>query len=117
MAYNYASSQATADRLIAHFGQAGVIRRTTSTGDAWNPTQTSTDYDCTLVVLDYSTTEKNGTLIQAKDRKVLIATDGLTIEPTDADKLVIGSAVYSIVSVKPLSPAETVILYEVQACI
>ena len=113
-AFDYSRAKATAERLIARYGKAGAIRRTASSGDAWNPTQTDTDHDCTLVVLDYSLRERESTLIGATDRRVLISTDGLTITPTNADKLVIGSTVHEIVRIMPLEPGPTIVLWEAQ---
>ena len=113
-AFDYARSKAAAERLIARFGKAGAIRRTTSTGDAWSPTQTTTDYDCTLVVTDYTLRERESTLIGATDRKVLISTDGLTITPTNKDRLVLDGKPYEIVRIMPLEPGETVLLWEAQ---
>ncbi|BAQ18315.1 hypothetical protein [Methyloceanibacter caenitepidi] len=119
--FDYAKSEATAQRLIAKFGQAGAIRRVTGSNDPgtpWDPsddTETTTDYDCTLVVLEYGKMEVDGTLILATDRKVLVSTAGMTVEPLVSDKLVIGSDVYEIVTVKPLNPGGTVLLWEVQA--
>lgn len=115
MAFNYASSQATAERLIESFGQSASIRRVALSGDSWAPTQTNTDHACTVVVLDYSHAERAGTSVQSKDRKVLVSTDGLSIEPTPADKFILGAVVYEIVTVKPLNPGGTVVLYELQA--
>lgn len=113
-AYDYSKPEATAQRLIARFGRAGAIRRTADSGDAWNPTQSATDYDCTLVVTDYSLYERASGLIGATDRKVLVSTDGVSISPTSADKLVIGSNVYEIKRVDPLEPGDTVVLWTMQ---
>lgn len=115
MAFNYSKSQATAARLIAKFGQSAIIRRMVNSGDPWNPVQTVTDYSCTIVELEYTAQEIDGTLIAASDKKVYISTGGLTITPAASDNLVYGGVSYSIASIKPLSPAGTVVYYEVQA--
>lgn len=118
-AFDYARSRATADRLIKRFGQAGAIRRSVTTGgQSWNPgsgSTVTTDYPCTLVLLDYSAREIDGSLIRATDKRVLIAKADLMIEPLQSDGLVIGGKAYSIMNVSPLSPGGTVVLYEVQA--
>jgi hypothetical protein len=114
-AFDYSRSVATATRLLARFGTAATIRRTTNTGEAWNPTQSTTDYACTLVVTNYTVTQINGTLIQANDRRVFVSTDGLTITPTPADVLIVGGVTLAVINVMPLKPDGTVVMYEIQA--
>lgn len=116
-AFDYGRSRATADRLITRFGQAGTIRRAgTPTGDPWNPTPgTPVDHACNLVVLDYMAREIDGTLIRSTDRKVYVAAFGLAIEPTEADRVVIGGAALEIVNVMTLAPAGTAVYFELQA--
>lgn len=121
-AFNYDRSRASADRLIAKFGQAGFIRRstpgTTGGGDPWYPVSmtggASADYACTVVVLDYSAGERDGTLIRVEDRKVLIAVGSLEIEPAPQDQIVLGGVAHPIIDVKPLNPGGTNIYFEAQ---
>lgn len=121
--FDYGRARRTADRLITRFGQVGAIRRSTSSsrGDSTNslspaPGSASepTDAPCTLVIVDYSQQERAGTLIKQTDRKALIATKGLAIEPTNDDALVVGGDAYQIVSVAPLAPGGTTVLWEAQ---
>lgn len=112
--FDYAHTRAVAERLIGRFGQAGLIRRTVSDDDPFNPSQTTTDYPCTLAVLDYSKRDVDGTLIRQTDQVVYLSTAGLTISPAPTDKLVVGGTVMTIVNVKPLSPAGLVVFYELQ---
>lgn len=122
-AFNYARSRRTADRLITRFGSIGAIRRGggTSGGDSTN-SQPSTggsdgepqDFPATLVIVDYSEQERNGTLVRQTDRKALIATKGLMIEPTNSDLLVVDGDEYAIINVMPLKPGPIVVLYEAQ---
>ena len=114
MAFDYANSQATAARLIANFGQSASIRRVTNSGDAYSPTQSAADTAVTCVVTDYAHRERDGTYVQARDRKVYVAAEGLAITPTPGDKFVLGAMVYDIVHVGPLEPGGTVILFELQ---
>jgi hypothetical protein len=115
--FDYSRSQATADRLIAKFGQPGTIRRPgAASGDPWNPTiGPATDYPCTLVVLDYTAREIDGTLILASDRKVYVATAGLDVTPEPSDQVVVGSEVLSIVNVGRLAPAGVDVFFLLQA--
>lgn len=115
--FDYTRSRAAADRLIARFGQAGAVRRSGApSGDPWNPVPGEpTDHTCTLVVLDYTSMEIDGTLIRATDRKVLVAAGGLAVEPSAADRIVIAGTALEIVRVAPLAPGGTVVLHEIQA--
>jgi len=113
--FDYTRTRATAERLIARFGQTGTIRRTTSTGPEWDPTQTVADYACIFAVMDYDKRDVDGTLIRQTDRKVYLSTAVLALTPETSDSLVAGGVPYSIIDVKPLSPAGTVVYYEVQA--
>lgn len=112
---DYAEDRADADELIDEFGQDGKLRRETKTGSSYSPTITTTDYDCTFVVLDYRNREIDGTRILSTDKKALLKAGSLAITPTTADKLVIGGVAHAIMNVAPLSPGGTVVLYEIQA--
>lgn len=112
--FDYERSQGTTNRLIDKFGQTGAIRRTQTSGDPWNPGTSDTDYPCTLVALDYDQKDVDGTLIKSTDKKVYVATKGLTIQPTTTDKVIIGGVVSTIVEAKPLNPAGTVVFWELQ---
>jgi hypothetical protein len=113
--FNYARTRSTAERLIERFGQAGALRRTTDDGDPFNPgSQTTTDHACTFAILDYAKSVVDGTLIRQTDQMAYLSTAGLTIAPETTDRLVVGGTAMTIVSVKPLSPAGTVLMWELQ---
>lgn len=112
--FDYTRTRATAERLIARFGQTGAIRRTVSDGDVFNPSQTTTDYAATLVVLDFAKKDIDGTLILQTDQLVYVSTASLAISPEVTDRLVVGGAVLTIVNAKPLAPAGTVVFWELQ---
>ncbi|WP_313666216.1 hypothetical protein [Shinella sp.] len=113
--FDYPRIRATAARLIAKFGQTGAIRRTTISGPAYDPETVITDHACQLAVMQYTDDKIDGTLIMRGDKLVYLSTAGLSIEPSTADKVVIGGEEHAIVNVKPLSPAGLVVFWEVQA--
>jgi hypothetical protein len=124
-AFNYTRTRSTAERLIERFGQTGALRRTTSDNDPFNPTQTTTDHACTFAILDYAKSVVDGTLIRQTDQMVYLSTKGLAIAPETTDRLVVGGTwqasprklngtALTIVNVKPLSPAGTVVFWELQ---
>ncbi|NSZ73336.1 hypothetical protein G6L74_06210 [Agrobacterium tumefaciens] len=110
--FDYARSRATAERLIAKFGTTGAIRRTVQSGPSYDPVLTDTDYPCTLVILEIDISKVDGTLIQQGDRMVYVSTQGLTIEVTVSDKLVIAGKEHVIKQCRPLSPAGLTVYYE-----
>lgn len=114
--FDYARAKATADRLLARFGQAGSIRRIPVTGSAHNPTKgTPANHAVNLVVIDYQQREIDGTRVLASDRRAYVSAAGLTIQPETSDLLVdAAGAPYKIVAISPLNPAGTTVLYEMQ---
>jgi len=110
--FDYARSRATAERLIAKFGTTGAIRRTVQSGPSYDPVLTDTDYPCKLVILEIDISKVDGTLIQQGDRMVYVSTQGLTIEVTVSDKLVIAGKEHVIKQCRPLSPAGLTVYYE-----
>jgi hypothetical protein len=114
VAFDYTRPRATAERLIDRFGQTGALRRMVSDNDPFNPTLTPVDYACTFAVLDYSKRDIDGTLIRQTDQQIYLSTRGLTVVPDVTDKIVVGGVVLTIINIKPLSPAGTVVYYELQ---
>jgi hypothetical protein len=90
----------------------------TTTGPANNPVAGApTDYDVTLVVLDYSLHEVNASQgrILVTDKKVLLAKGNLAVDPLPAHKLIIGGKAHSLELIQPLAPGGTVVLWTIQA--
>lgn len=115
MAFDYARARATAERLIANFGQSATLTKTANTSTAYNPTRTATGYTCIAAVLDFRNSEIDGTLIKQGDKKAYVSTRGLAVSPAVHDTLTIGGEVHAILTVTPLAPAGTVVYWEVQA--
>lgn len=107
----YGNLKATAERLIAQYGKAAVLLRTTLSGPAHDPVETTVEHACTLVETGYSLTNRSDTLILAGDKVGIISTD-LAVVPDKADKLRIGGDDYSLVDLQPLDPGGTVLLFE-----
>lgn len=115
-AYNYGRTKATAHRLIDKYGRAGVLRRVVNGSNV--------DRAITVVLLNYSTRERDGDLIQFADQRAYISAVGMATPPDfDEEILVVGagrafSAPFEIWRlVAPpmkLDPAGTVVYYEQQ---
>lgn len=114
MAFDYSEVRAVAEELIAEFGAAGVIRRSTTSGPDYDPVITDADYGCQLVTLEYSDKDVDGTLIRNTDKLIYVSTAGLTITLEKSDKIIAAGEEYAIENLKPLSPAGIVVFWEVQ---
>ncbi|MBN9034168.1 MAG: hypothetical protein BGO05_16700 [Rhizobiales bacterium 63-7] len=113
--FDYTRSRGTAIKLIAKFGQAGAIRRTTVSGPDYDPVTTDEDFPCRLVDLDVEESSIDGTLVLRGDRRVYLSTEGMTIEPLRTDRVLIGGEPHTIVEVKPLQPGGLVVFWELLA--
>lgn len=114
MAFNYANSKATAERLLANFGQTVTLRkRTASGGTDWNPSHT--DVDTSVIAVDLNQVDRNapGSLAEKTTRKLLISTSA-GVEPETNDRVQISAEWHTIGMVMPLSPGGTVIMYEAE---
>lgn len=98
----YARLQATAQRLIAKYGQAGVIRRVTPPDPVTGGDGTPVDYPCIMVPMTYDHRYIDGTNIRSSDRQLYISSVGLSIKPTVGDQaLTADGTAYHIVAADP----------------
>lgn len=100
------------------YGRAVTLRRRTpgtydpSTGATGAETVTSNL--TRAIILGYRDSLINGTLIKQGDRKAILKRKGMTMTPQEADELVVGSDVYSVVSHKTGELGGTNYLYVLQ---
>ena len=115
----YASAKATAARLIRKKGQLGAIRRTVTTGggpsDPTGGSSTTTDHPARLALFPVSQADVDGTFIKSGDWRVLVSTEGLTIDPTTTDRLVTSDGVLTIIEPGKFAPAGEVTHYSMVA--
>ena len=113
----YTGLQATASRLLTQFGKPMTLR--VQTGAAFDPaTQTNvpayTEYPVSGLVLNYSgRTNESGTYVQTDDKKLLVSVSDAP-EPTTGAQVIDGTDVYTVQTVKALSPAGINLLFELQ---
>ena len=114
MTFNYAKTADTATRLLLRFGSAATLKREVAgaydatTGTA---TVTETSLATTAAVFAYDAKYIDGTLILQGDQRAYMD-PGVT--PKQGDKLTWQGADYTLIAVKPVSPAGTPVLYEAQ---
>jgi len=116
MSFDYTKTREKANSLIVKFGMPLIVRRAqTDSTTPWNPEELShTDYPGYGVVTEFNRREVDGTLVQTGDKKVLLSAEDLQIAPETSDLVVVDGVEYKIVTINPLSPAGTVVLYELQ---
>ena len=103
-----------ASKLMAKFGGTATIRRVVA--GTYNPTtgtvsETTTDTAVRGVLEDVNLREVND-LIQAGDKRLLIAAADIAIAPTTADEAIIEGVTYQTVQVRTIEQDNTAITYE-----
>ena len=116
MAIDYAKKQRSANRAIAKYGFYAILRRTTNSGDTFNPTQTTQDFMVKTVDLgNVVVGENQSENVAVRERQFLLGhNDGVV--PQKGDVLVVTSLDlelnYEITRVNTISPGNVNILYE-----
>jgi hypothetical protein len=103
-----------ASKLMAKFGGEATIRRVTT--GAYNTStgtvsETTTDTVVRGVLEDVNLREVND-LIQAGDKRLLIAAADVAIAPTTADEVLISNVVNQVIQVRTIEQDNTAITYE-----
>lgn len=108
------SLRSTASRLMSKFGGQVTMRRITL--GSYNATtgtvsETTTDTVIRGVLQDVSAREVNE-LVQAGDKKLIIAAADLTVAPNTADKVLINAATHQIITIATIEQDNLAITYE-----
>jgi hypothetical protein len=103
-----------ASKLMAKFGGTATIRRVVP--GVYNPTtgtvsETTTDTAVRGVLEDVNLREVND-LIQAGDKRLLIAAADLANAPTTADRVIISGRTLQVIEVRTIEQDNTAITYE-----
>ena len=114
MTFDYTRARATAERLLARFGQeVTLIKPGALTGPEWDQTQgPSTEHTITVVDENSMRRDMSGTLIGEAVHALIVSTSA-GVEPEQADRVRIAGRVLEITEVRPLAPGGTVLLWEV----
>lgn len=103
-----------ASKLMARFGGIATIRRVaTGSYDPATGTIAETNTDTTVrgVLEDVNIREVNE-LIQAGDKRLIVAAADLATAPTTVDKVLINSVVHQIIRIQTIEQDNTAITYE-----
>lgn len=117
----YDRQAATAQRLLAQFGQPVTVSRVTGgtedplTGDMTG--QNTESYTPNGVLLNYSGREAGeardaGNEIRTSDRKLLLAP--FDVDPVVTDSVTVDGSEWTIIRIKTLRPAGQTLLHEIQ---
>ena len=103
-----------ASKLMSKFGGTATIRRVVT--GAYNPTtgtvsETTTDTVVRGVLEDVNLREVND-LIQAGDKRLLIAAADISSAPTTADEVLISGTTHQVIEVRTIEQDNTPITYE-----
>ena len=115
----YSKMQATANRLLKGKGQEITLTRQAAgaydpaTGTAAVTTTTQTAYGA---MFEYGDKNIDGTLIKEGDKQLLLSAINSAgtalVAPALNDTVTINTVVYTVVRIKPLSPAGTTVLFD-----
>ena len=97
----YARMQATAQRLIAKYGQAGTVTRIAPPDPVNGGDPVETAYPATLVPMAYDARNIDGTVIKTGDVQIYISAVGLPFVPTIGDLVTAGGVGYRIITADP----------------
>ncbi|PDT55039.1 MULTISPECIES: hypothetical protein [Sinorhizobium] len=97
----FARLQATAQRLIAKYGQAGTVTRITPPDPVNGGDPVETAYTATLVPMQYEAREIDGTEILTGDVKIYISSVGLAIEPSPGNLVAVSGKTYRVIRSDP----------------
>lgn len=103
---------ATARRLISAKGRDIELVTITNSGDAWNPTQTTSSQTVKAVQTGFTSAEIANNLVELDDVKYIMDGD---VAPSVGMQIVDNSVTYSIKAVMPVKPGSAVIMYKVIA--
>ena len=118
--FDYLESRDDADELITEFGQAVTVRKATASGSSFDPTLTTTDYATKAARIEFTTRQLATGSVLATDERWLVAAGPLAAlgvtEIRPGDLFVVGGVERKAGPLtKPLAPAGTVVLFDVQA--
>ena len=115
----YSKMQATANRLLKGKGQEITLTRqaagayNVATGTAAVTTTTQTAYGA---MFEYGDKNIDGVLIKEGDKQLLLSAlnsaGTALVAPQLNDTVTINTVVYTVVRIKPLSPAGTTVLFD-----
>jgi len=110
MAFNYAPLSATAKSLITDFGQSVTFTRIAETYSPTGLSTGSSTYTANLVIID-APKQQDETGLITETKTALVTSDTAVLI---SDTVAVNSEHFRVLNVKALSPASTLIYYELE---
>jgi hypothetical protein len=112
MSYDYTKPAATALKLLTKFGKVVTLSR--YTGNSIDPITgtvtagTDASVTTTGLIKNYADGVVDGTRILSGDKELILSNEQV---PTLTDQVTIDSQTWSIIAIKTINPADTVVCY------
>lgn len=99
---------------LANFGKEALLTQPgTPTGDEWDPTPgTPVEYPSRVLEVDFTVTDRTGTLVKEKDIKFMLSTAN-SPSPDLGGTLLVGDDTFQVISLKPKRPGSTLLFWYV----
>lgn len=113
----YSEIADTATEILTEFGAPAILTR--SVPGTYDPTTGATaapvvtTYNGIGAKFDYSQRDIDGTQIKFGDQRFYLSTAGI-VQPQTGDTLTIAGTVFDVIASRPLQPALTAVLHDVQ---
>lgn len=108
---DYSKFQRLGKKQITKFGFTATIRRTTNSGDDFNPTQSVTETQITVVDLGNVVVSENKAENVAVRERQFVMTNEFT--PIKGDVIVVGDDKFEIIRVDTVAPGNVDIIHQV----
>ena len=118
MAFDYVSLRdGTVEPLIAEFGKPGyLVVNVPASGAAWESQFGSEEtYPITIVQTKFQKSDNSGTLVEMGDVLFIVSTQGATVDPQLAQRIIANGDTYQVIRVDPVQPGTTIMLWKVHA--
>ena len=116
MAFDYATIR---DNVVipqlADKGKPGWISVNTPPTGAPYDTQIGEPvlHPVTLITKQFKKADNRGTLVEMTDQLFMVSTNGVTIDPALADRLIVAGITYQIIRIDPLQTGPTVMFWDI----
>ena len=119
MAFDYTGMRLeTVEPLINEFGKDGQLAVNVPATGA-DPYDSQLDgetlHPVRLVQTRFKKADNNGTLVEVGDVLYLVSTQGVTIEPAMANRIIVAGVTYQVVRIDPLAPGPVTMFWYVHA--
>ncbi len=114
----YSEIAAVADDLLAEFGATCILAvpgaGTYDPATGTKSNGSSTDHNITAVVLNFPQKYIDGTLIKTGDKRVILSSVGLAVDPEPGHVFIDGGGSNKVITAKAVAPAGSAVIWILQ---